>query len=213
MKALLLFSNPSSFAILSSISKVSSSIGVFTKTLSPISTRPLLLSRGIKLLSDNNITTVFNGCQVATRCCSRKDFQMLLCCSMTTNVDFGEWLQRELDRKKMKPVDLAKASGVDKTIISRALSGERMPKPESLSAIADGLGIPPIRIFEAAGYIPTSTKDTKEKDEFDYLFERLTPQQRKEIIEWMRFKTERDERGEKTSSRSKRPARNALIEK
>jgi len=51
---------------------------------------------------------------------------MLLCCVMTTNVEFGEWLQAELDSRKIKASDLADRSGVDKTIISRALAAGRM---------------------------------------------------------------------------------------
>jgi transcriptional regulator with XRE-family HTH domain len=69
---------------------------------------------------------------------------------MTTKVEFGEWLQAQLDALKMKAIDLERISGVNKATISRALNGERMPEPESLIAIAKGLDIPSARIFEAA---------------------------------------------------------------
>lgn len=131
---------------------------------------------------------------------------MLLCCVMTTNVEFGEWLQAELDSRKIKASDLADRSGVDKTIISRALAGERMPKPETLVEIAKGLDVLPIRIFEAAGYLPPAPKETKEHDELLYLFERMTPQERREALEWFRFKTQKQD-AQKDTSRSKRPAR------
>lgn len=115
---------------------------------------------------------------------------MLSCCVMTTTVDFGEWLKKELNTRKMRAVDLAKTSGVDKTIISRALNGERMPKPDSLMAIARGLKVPPDVVFRAAGIFPPVKQSDPISDEITYLISLLPLVQKEVALRYMRFLVE-----------------------
>ena len=77
---------------------------------------------------------------------------MLISCSMTS--DFAQWLQDELDERKMKPVDLANLAGKDQGMISRILRRQRMPTPDTLNAIAKALRLPSRIVFEAAGQLP-----------------------------------------------------------
>jgi transcriptional regulator with XRE-family HTH domain len=140
---------------------------------------------------------------------------MLLCCLMTTKVEFGEWLQQQMDNLKIKAVDLERVSGVNKATISRAVNGERMPDPDSLVSLAKGLNIPTARIFEAAGYLPHPSKETKEKEELNFLIMKLTPEDLQEVIDYARHRLEKQETksgAKKQTSRRGTPARNALIE-
>lgn len=79
--------------------------------------------------------------------------------------DFSDWLQSTLDSKNMKPVQLARKANIDPGVISRILSRERRPSPETLEAIAHALQMPVDLIFEKAGILPPKTELTPNKRE------------------------------------------------
>ncbi len=112
---------------------------------------------------------------------------MLSFSHMTTKVAFGEWLSQELASRNMRPVDLAKISGVSKAVISRALSGDRLPAADTLVDIARGLKVPPEKILEVAGVLPPKPKAENETQEFILLFQSLPPDKRKAVLEFLRF--------------------------
>lgn len=73
-----------------------------------------------------------------------------------TKMDFPAWLQNELDKRGWRPTELARRADLDDGIISRALSGARMPSNRSLEKISDALGIPIEEVFSRAGILPPS---------------------------------------------------------
>jgi transcriptional regulator with XRE-family HTH domain len=80
---------------------------------------------------------------------------IVIICQMTTE-DFPRWLNDQLKAEGLRPVDLAKVCQIDNGVISRLLSGERRPTPETLSAIARGLRLPPEYVFRVAGLLPNN---------------------------------------------------------
>lgn len=81
---------------------------------------------------------------------------MLIYCSMTS-IDFPDWLQAQLDDRGMTAYKLSKLSGKDQGVISRILSRERNPEPDTLIAIAKGLKLPVEVVLRAAGILPPDT--------------------------------------------------------
>ncbi len=69
---------------------------------------------------------------------------------------FADWLQDQLDSRRLRPIDLARSTGLNHSTISQYLSG-RHPRPSVRSAhrIAHGLGLDPEVVFEAGGLLVT----------------------------------------------------------
>lgn len=109
--------------------------------------------------------------------------------------DFGIWLNAELIKRDWSQSDLAKKSGLSRGTISNIMSGLRGVGTDSLNAIAKALQLSPSIVFQAAGLLPPAAEGGEEREEMKYLFSRLTPEDRREILELMRFKVERSSRG------------------
>lgn len=82
-------------------------------------------------------------------------------------MEFSEWLQRALDKRQWGPSDLAQRSGVTPGQISRVANGLRGAGPDLCLAIAKGLGLSPLTVFQARGWLPY------ELEEFDF---KLSPE-------------------------------------
>lgn len=132
---------------------------------------------------------------------------MLPCCLM---VNFSDWLANQLKLMNMTPAELARASGKAPAVISRVLNGDRKPEPETLIAIARALNLPPEQVFRAAGLLPPVSPDTEYAEQILHLLRQLSPQEQEEILELLRFKTERQKTTRKTKSREKPPAQAVL---
>lgn len=75
-------------------------------------------------------------------------------CQMTT-ISFQEWLNEQLRLEGWTQADLARIAKVDGGVISRLLTGERSPKPETLVSIAKAFRLPPEQLFRIAGVLPS----------------------------------------------------------
>lgn len=131
---------------------------------------------------------------------------VIVCCLM---VNFQDWLTTQLKMRDMTPAELARASGKAPAVISRILNGERNPEPETLIAISRALNLPPETVFRAAGLLPPVSPDTEYQEEFFYLLSKLSPEERQEILELLRFKAERRSTIN-PQSRKEKPARMVL---
>jgi transcriptional regulator with XRE-family HTH domain len=129
---------------------------------------------------------------------------MLVSFQMTT---FSDWLTSKLADEGLKPADLAKRMGKDPSVISRFLSGERLPATETIVEIARALRVPPEEVFRAAVGLPPKGESTEKLDEAVHVLGLLDLDDLEEIIQIARLKLDRDETNEKPTSRSKRPAR------
>ncbi len=66
---------------------------------------------------------------------------------------FSTWLQKELGRRDWSQAELSERSGIHRAIISKIILGSSMPMPETLDALAKGLGLSPTLVFQKAGLL------------------------------------------------------------
>lgn len=74
---------------------------------------------------------------------------------MAELAEFVEWLQAELDKRDWRQADLARRGGIHTGLLSRIMSLERNPGPDTCSSIAKALNIPPEDVFRKAGLLPS----------------------------------------------------------
>lgn len=114
--------------------------------------------------------------------------------------NFGNWLQGELDRQKIKAADLAREAGLSPSTISRLLKGEiTEPTNEVLSRIAHGLGEPMEKILRAAGRLSaTPAKEDPTIRDLIELAGLLPAEERLELLRYAdyRYKRYREEHGQ-----------------
>lgn len=67
-----------------------------------------------------------------------------------TNITFGEWLTKELQKREWSKSDLARKSGVSASQITRLIKGERGVRDVTLDALAVALKIRPEKLFLVA---------------------------------------------------------------
>jgi transcriptional regulator with XRE-family HTH domain len=108
-----------------------------------------------------------------------------------TDIYFPNWLINELDKKKWKPADLSRIGNIDSGFLSKVLNGERNPGPTFLDRVASALHYPPEFVFRMAGLLPPEREGNPEDKELLHLFDRLNQGEKKEILEWVRFKVEK----------------------
>lgn len=131
-------------------------------------------------------------------------------------VNFSDWLLNQLKNKNMTPAELARASVKAPAVISRVLNDERKPEAETLLAISRALNLPPETVFRAAGLLPPVSPDTEYQEQFFHYLSQLSPDERQEILELLRFKAERQKDKKQPMqppSRKEKPARTLLKEK
>jgi transcriptional regulator with XRE-family HTH domain len=133
---------------------------------------------------------------------------MLISFQMTI---FSDYLTSKLAEDDIKPADLAKRMGKDQSIISRFLSGERSPQPETIVELARGLNVPPEEVFRAVVGLPPKPIKTERIERVVHILNDLDPGDIEEIIKIAKIKRERGTEIEQTSRRVT-PARTALKE-
>ena len=101
---------------------------------------------------------------------------------------FRKRLKEMMDEKGLRQTDIAKATGIDKSLISSYVLGRYEPKYENLQAIAKVLNCDPLWL---AGY------DGIEEDEdkaFLEKFRLLSVDDKKTILTLLQFMTDRERR-------------------
>ncbi|NPV77927.1 MAG: helix-turn-helix transcriptional regulator [Anaerolineae bacterium] len=126
------------------------------------------------------------------------------------NNDFGYWLQQEREKRGLTQAKLAKLANLNRAVINKIENNQSKPTVETLQSIANALNLPDEVVFRAAGFLRTPA-DTEYQEEFFHLLSQLSPQERQEILELLRFKTERRSTTIKKSRTT--PARSVLKEK
>lgn len=70
------------------------------------------------------------------------------------SIDFGVWLDVMLSNRGITGRTLAEKAGVHDSAVSRWRSGSGKPSVEALAAIAEVLGVDPLRLAVTAGRVP-----------------------------------------------------------
>jgi transcriptional regulator with XRE-family HTH domain len=130
--------------------------------------------------------------------------------------DFIEWLEIVLHEQKMSKADLARATGISASHITRIMNGDQSPGINNIVLIARAIKKRPEEVFrKIAGisdpvYVPIF-------DEWNDVFYELTREDQEEILEIARMKANRKKHPEKQilkqTSRMRNPARIAEKEK
>ncbi len=84
-----------------------------------------------------------------------------------TNFTFGEWLQKELEKRDWSQSDLARKSGVSASQITRLIKGERGVRDQTLYAIAVALKLDPKKVFLVAVGKPENDKSDEWVEEVE----------------------------------------------
>jgi len=101
---------------------------------------------------------------------------------MTTQQDFGDWLQLELDNRGWNQAELARRSGNTTAQISRVMTGEQHPGPTVARKIARALHVPAEEVFRRAGLLPTTPKQPEGTEELVYHYASLSDEDRKRLL-------------------------------
>lgn len=101
--------------------------------------------------------------------------------------NFGYWLQQQREEQKLTQADLAKASQLNRSMISKIENGGAFPTPETLNHLSKGLRIAPEVIFRAAGLLPTLVTGDFEIEQLTYLYNELPFQEKKRLVEYALF--------------------------
>lgn len=92
-----------------------------------------------------------------------------------TNYAFGEWLQKELEKREWSQTDLSRRSGVSTSQITRLIKGERGVRDETLYALATALHLPPEKVFLIAVGKESDAKGDPWVNETSYKIKLIPP--------------------------------------
>lgn len=117
--------------------------------------------------------------------------------------NFIDWLNEELKTRGLSPSSLARQMGTYPATVSNVLNGSRKPGPDFCRALARALGYSQHYVFRQAGLIddPPPPDYDPDVEVVLRLLQDLPPEERKEAIEYIRFKASRA-KGKKTASRA-----------
>lgn len=104
------------------------------------------------------------------------------------------WLREELHKRDWRPADLAHKAGLSTGSLSNVLGGNRKAGPDICNAIARALGEPPEKVFRLAGLLPSlPTSEDELLDEVAETFKRLSPEKRREVLEYTLWQLQRQQ--------------------
>jgi transcriptional regulator with XRE-family HTH domain len=132
--------------------------------------------------------------------------QNAIICPMT---NFNDWLGIELERRNLKPIELARLAHVDPGAISRILNGDRKPSPETLEAFAHALKLPPEEVYRAAGLLPPDVDESLLDKRIRHLVETLpTDEDKEEVLAYVELRHKlAEERGRYEAKPKAKPAK------
>lgn len=111
-------------------------------------------------------------------------------CQMTIN-SFSDWLNTIIAERGLRPADLARLANINKGILSRILSNERRPAPETLESIARALRLPSVLVFQKAGLLPPSPQLDERRIRFETLLAELSDEDVEDLYALALAKLER----------------------
>lgn len=116
--------------------------------------------------------------------------------SVMDNLDFSDWLQKEIDERGWTQADLARAARVNRQVINTYINRQRMkPDEDILQSIARAFGYPDEFVFRAAGLLPQlPDRRTAAQEILGHKAAELSETQLDELIAYIDFIQSRDER-------------------
>lgn len=100
-----------------------------------------------------------------------------------------EYLESNLRQRGWTQADLARKSGLDSSLVSNFFAGRRNVGAASAVSIARAFNVAPEIVFRKAGLLPNVPESTAEEEQLLYLFRQMTPDQRRDVLEYADFKS------------------------
>lgn len=100
-----------------------------------------------------------------------------------------EYLESNLRQRGWTQADLARKSGLDSSLVSNFFAGRRNVGAASAVSIARAFNVAPEIVFRKAGLLPNVPEATAEEEQLLYLFRQMTPDQRRDVLEYADFKS------------------------
>ena len=94
---------------------------------------------------------------------------------------FAQWLQDQLDQRKWKQVDLAKAAELDRAVIHNLLKSKRGPGETTIKAIAKALNLPPEEVYRVANFLPPIAQVTERDERINHRIKMLSDEKRRQV--------------------------------
>jgi len=103
--------------------------------------------------------------------------------------DFVTWLTTEMNTRGWSNSELARRSGMAHSTISMIISGQKKPGWDFCAGIAGAFGEAPDKVFRLAGLLPPlpASEDAPTLREIMELAKRMTPEQREQVADYIRY--------------------------
>lgn len=116
----------------------------------------------------------------------------MFCDKISSLVDtlFSDWLVEQMSNRNWSQADLARASGLNRQVISSYINLRRTnPEPDALIAIANALQISPITVFRKAGIKLPKTDVNELVEQIIHETQDMPEIDQQEILAFIRMKT------------------------
>lgn len=105
--------------------------------------------------------------------------------------DLRNWLTLELDRRRLSIRELARQADISHALVSKVLAGKMPPSADFCLKVARALGESPDWLLRLAGLLPPAANvpdDDPLVRELLEIVRRLSPEDRREILQFARFR-------------------------
>lgn len=109
--------------------------------------------------------------------------------SLQTHDEFLKWLDALEDSMGWTDYRLSVETGLSSSVFSKARQGI-LPKWDALVRIANAFNVSPITAFRKAGLLPPGPDDKINFEDWQYLLEKMTPEEREEFWRFGQMKIE-----------------------
>jgi transcriptional regulator with XRE-family HTH domain len=107
------------------------------------------------------------------------------------------WINQQLNDQNLSIRKLAERMGMSNSHISQILSGRAEPGIKFYLKVAEAFNERPEKIFRLAGILPaTGDEDEATIAEIATMLQDLPPSERREVLDYARYRRERYRRGE-----------------
>lgn len=110
--------------------------------------------------------------------------------------DLITWINGEIKKKGWSNNELARRAGMSSSGMSRVLTGENKITWEFCYQVAQALKEPPEKLFRLAGLLPPAPPERDQLiQEITDILKQLTQAERKDLLEYARFRYQRGKEG------------------
>jgi len=106
----------------------------------------------------------------------------------SVNNGFVEWLENELQQRRMTRADLAKEAKISQSSLSLIYSNRRGIGNEICDAIAKALRLPPETVYRAAGLLPPKSERDELIEEILHAMEDLDDDERRGLLAYIEMR-------------------------